>query len=41
MLKKLLFEDWRIVGVDIKDVEFVWLFGMFLVKNFGEGFWKV
>ncbi len=40
-LKKLPIEDRRILGEDIKDVEFSWPIGMPLVRSLGEGLWEV
>lgn len=34
-------EDRRIVGEDIKDVEFAWPIGMPLVRGLGDGLWEV
>ena len=33
--------DRRIVGEDIKDVEFAWPIGMPLVRSLGRGLWEV
>lgn len=40
-LKGLGPEDRRIIGEDIKDVEFSWPIGMPLVRNLGDGLWEV
>ena len=40
-LKKLNLEDRKIIGEDIKDVEFAWPIGMPLVRGLGEGLWEV
>jgi len=40
-LKSLLPADRRIVGEDIKDVEFAWPIGMPLVRPLGSGLWEV
>jgi len=40
-LKKLVPEDRKIVGEDIKDVEFAWPIGMPLVRALGDGLWEV
>lgn len=40
-LKELDPADRRIIGEDIKDVEFSWPIGMPLVRNLGEGLWEV
>ncbi len=40
-LKGLGREDRKIVGEDIKDVEFSWPIGMPLCRPFGEGLWEV
>lgn len=40
-LKKLDPEDRKIVGEDIKDVEFAWPIGMPLVRVLGNGLWEV
>jgi phage-related protein len=40
-LKKLEIADRRIVGEDIKDVEFAWPMGMPLVRALGHGLWEV
>ena len=39
--KKLDWEDRRIIGEDIKDVEFAWPIGMPLVRSLGDGLWEV
>ncbi len=39
-LKDLDPEDRRIIGEDIKDVEFSWPIGMPLVRNLGDGLWR-
>ena len=40
-LKALGDEDRKIIGEDIKDVEFSWPIGMPLVRPFGKGLWEV
>jgi len=40
-LKALGRDDRRIVGEDIKDVEFSWPIGLPLCRPFGEGLWEV
>jgi phage-related protein len=40
-LKELPREDRRIVGEDIKDVEFAWPLGMPLVRPLGRELWEV
>src|SRR5713226_10421153 len=40
-LKSLDAEDRRIIGEDIKDVEFSWPIGMPLVRALGRGLWEV
>jgi phage-related protein len=40
-LKKLGPDDRRIIGEDIKDVEFAWPMGMPLVRSLGDGLWEV
>lgn len=40
-LKGLVAEDRRIVGEDIKDVEFSWPIGMPLVRPLGRDLWEV
>ena len=40
-LKGLDREDRKIVGEDIKDVEFAWPIGMPLVRALGRGLWEV
>ncbi|MEO5924331.1 MAG: type II toxin-antitoxin system RelE/ParE family toxin [Bryobacteraceae bacterium] len=40
-LRKLNSEDRRILGEDIKDVEFSWPIGMPLVRSLGQGLWEV
>jgi phage-related protein len=40
-LKSLPREDRRIIGEDIKDVEFSWPIGMPLVRSLGRGLWEV
>jgi phage-related protein len=34
-------EDRKIIGEDIKDVEFAWPIGMPLCRSLGQGLWKV
>ena len=40
-LRSLEPDDRRIIGEDIKDVEFAWPMGMPLVRNLGDGMWEV
>ncbi len=40
-LKELGPEDRRLIGEDIKDVEFSWPIGMPLVRSLGDGLWEV
>ena len=40
-LKSLPIEDKKIIGYDIKVVEFGWPLGLPLVKNIGKGIWEV
>jgi phage-related protein len=40
-LKPLNHEDRRIIGEDIKDVEFSWPVGMPLVRSLGRELWEV
>ena len=40
-LKSLDVEDRRIIGEDIKDVEFSWPVGMPLVRSLGRDIWEV
>src|SRR5258708_21167651 len=40
-LKALPADDRKIVGEDIKDVEFSWPIGMPLVRSLGRGLWEV
>ena len=40
-LKKLVPQDRKIIGEDIKDVEFAWPIGMPLVRSLGHGLWEV
>ena len=40
-LKELPPEDRRIIGEDIKDVEFAWPLGLPLVRPLGRGLWEV
>lgn len=40
-LKKLVAQDRKILGEDIKDVEFSWPIGMPLVRSLGNGLWEV
>ena len=40
-LKELPLEDRRIIGADIKDVEFAWPLGLPLVRSLGRGLWEV
>jgi phage-related protein len=40
-LKSLAAEDRKIIGEDIKDVEFSWPIGMPLCRAMGKGLWEV
>jgi phage-related protein len=40
-LKDLDQAEWKILGEDIKDVEFSWPIGMPLVRSLGKGLWEV
>jgi phage-related protein len=40
-LKELSLDDRRIVGEDIKDVEFAWPIGMPLCRPLSRGLWEV
>lgn len=40
-LKALDREDRRLVGEDLKDVEYAWPLGMPLVRGLGHGLWEV
>ena len=40
-LRKLDAKDRKIIGEDIKDVEFSWPIGMPLVRALGNGLWEV
>ncbi len=40
-LKALPDDDRKIIGEDIKDVEFSWPIGMPLVRALGKGLWEV
>jgi phage-related protein len=40
-LKALALEDRKIIGEDIKDVEFSWPIGMPLCRALGKGLWEV
>ena len=40
-LRDLSADDRKIVGEDIKDVEFSWPIGMPLCRPFGNGLWEV
>ena len=40
-LKALAIEDRKIIGEDIKDVEFSWPIGMPLCRPLGSGLWEV
>ena len=40
-LRLLSAEDRRILGEDIKDVEFAWPIGMPLCRSLGSGLWEV
>lgn len=40
-LKGLEPEDRKVIGEDIKDVEFSWPIGMPLVRSLGRGLWEV
>lgn len=40
-LKSLGGEDRKLIGEDIKDVEFSWPIGMPLCRSLGDGLWEV
>ena len=40
-LRELTGDDRKIIGEDIKDVEFSWPVGMPLVRSIGRGLWEV
>lgn len=40
-LKSLTAEDRKVIGEDIKDVEFSWPIGMPLCRALGKGLWEV
>jgi phage-related protein len=40
-LKELSLEDRKVIGEDIKDVEFAWPIGMPLVRSLGNELWEV
>ena len=40
-LKGLELEDRKLIGEDIKDVEFAWPIGMPLVRSLSHGLWEV
>jgi phage-related protein len=40
-LKKLPIADRRVIGTDIKDVEYAWPLGKPLVDSLGRGLWEV
>jgi phage-related protein len=40
-LKELPVEDRKVLGEDIKDVEFAWPLGLPLVRPLGRGLWEV
>ena len=40
-LKSLDLEDRKVIGEDIKDVEFAWPIGMPLVRSLGHDLWEV
>jgi phage-related protein len=40
-LRKLSIDDRKVLGEDIKDVEFSWPIGMPLVRSLGDGLWEV
>ena len=40
-LKDLPADDRRVIGEDIKDVEFSWPIGMPLCRGLGDGLWEV
>ncbi len=40
-LRRLGSDDRKIMGEDIKDVEFAWPIGMPLVRGLGDGLWEV
>lgn len=40
-LRQLNLADRKVIGEDIKDVEFSWPIGMPLVRSLGDGLWEV
>ena len=40
-LKSLSRDDRKVIGEDIKDVEFAWPIGMPLCRSLGNGLWEV
>ena len=40
-LKSLTLEDRKIIGEDVKDVEFSWPIGMPLCRALGKGLWEI
>ncbi|MCC7346514.1 MAG: type II toxin-antitoxin system RelE/ParE family toxin [Variibacter sp.] len=40
-LKRLAEDDRKVIGADIKDVEFAWPIGMPLCRSLGQGLWEV
>lgn len=40
-LKSLEVEDRKVIGEDIKDVEFSWPIGLPLVRSLGDELWEV
>lgn len=40
-LKQLDQADRKVIGEDIKDVEFSWPIGMPLCRSFGRGLWEI
>jgi phage-related protein len=41
LLEGVTEEERKIIGKDIKDVQFSWPIGLPLVESFGEGLWQV
>jgi phage-related protein len=40
-LKELVKDDKKVIGADIKTVQFSWPLGMPLVRSLGKGLWEV
>jgi phage-related protein len=40
-LKELTLEDRKIIGEDLKDIEFSWPIGLLLVRSLGRELWEV